>query len=90
MTPKDLSGEDLNATIFRIYAAIAAIPLATILLASAVGGGHGAGGAASHSAGSPTYGRNTPSLGGRGKSEAEAYAGLGKYDPCIVIACKGE
>jgi hypothetical protein len=27
---------------------------------------------------------------GSGKSEAEAYSSLGKYNPCIFIECEGE
>lgn len=77
-------------TITKVYAAIAGIPLAAILLVSGVSGGSNS-----------TYDyddyerelatrRSAAEASGTGVSEAEAYSSLGKYNPCIFIACEGE
>jgi|GEM_PF-4403792 len=80
-----------NTTLAKVYGAIIGIPVGAILLASAVGGGSN----------SPQYGayegdldRTTsdagPGFAGSGKSEADAYDALGKYNPCLFLACEGE
>jgi hypothetical protein len=74
-----------KTTLTRVYAAIAGIPLAAILFASAIGGGGSAAARyydyARESAGEPSSGVTL---------DADAYSSLGKYNPCIFIACEGE
>lgn len=79
----------MNSTIAKVYAAIVAIPLGAIMLAGAV--------ADSNSYDYDDYERDRQAMdesdsrgSGAHVSEAEAYSSLGKYNPCIFIACEGE
>lgn len=74
-----------GTTMTRVYAAIAGIPLAAILFASAIGGGGSAGSRQYDNHGQPG-GRSSPEV----TLDADAYSGLGKYNPCIFIACDDE
>jgi hypothetical protein len=81
----------MNSTLAKVYAAIAAIPVAAIMLAGAVSG-------SSDSYDYDDYERDLAAMSedasssstGAKVSEAEAYSSLGKYNPCIFIACEGE
>jgi hypothetical protein len=82
----------MNSTLARVYSAIVAIPLGVILFAGAIGGGHSQ---SDDNDGSHYPGDSAPIVphaiaDGAGKTEAEAYSVLGKYNPCIFIACDGE
>ncbi len=73
-------------TLAKAYAGIIGIPLAALLLVSAIG--------------SDTGGRRGHYIHDDldraindapvARSEADAYKSLGKYNPCIMIACDGE
>ncbi len=80
----------MNITLTKVYAAIVAIPVSAILLASAVSGGSGDNDSYDDSA--PIVPQVEQSEGTTGSSvtEAEAYGTLGKYNPCIFIECEGE
>jgi hypothetical protein len=81
----------MKTSMAKVYAAIIAIPLGAICLASAVSGG-------SDPYDYEDYERDLAAMsddsasGGSGArvSESEAYSSLGKYNPCIFIACEGE
>ncbi len=82
----------MNSTLAKVYGAIAAIPLGAIMLASAIGGGSG-----SDDYDYDDYERDLAKIeqadgdrSGARVTEAEAYAELGKYNPCIFIECEGE
>lgn len=75
-----------TSTLTRVYAAIAAIPLAAILFASAVGGGASAGARDFDMDRDPAPRATSSEV----NLDADAYSSLGKYNPCIFIACEGK
>lgn len=80
----------MNTTITRVYAAIVGIPLAAIMLAGAVSGGSDSYNYDDYERDLKTMQQGSGSPAGAGVSEADSYATLGKYNPCIFIACEGE
>ena len=83
-------GRTMNSTISKVYAAIAGIPLAAILIASAVSGGSSSNYEGYDMQLDAARAEASGGFAGSGKTEAEAYESLGKYNPCIFIACEGE
>lgn len=80
----------MNITLTKVYAAIVAIPVSAILLASAVSGGSDSYDYDDYEADLAKHEQVQGGAGGAPQSEAEAYSSLGKYNPCIFIECEGE
>jgi hypothetical protein len=79
----------MDSTLRKVYLAIITIPVSAILLAGAIGGGSSTD-YERYSNDLTTTGSGQGGFAGSGKSEAEAYSSLGKYNPCIFIECEGE
>ncbi len=60
------------------------------MLAGAFAGGNSSGGDYAHYEGDAAPIVPSSISHGTQKTEAEAYSSLGKYNPCIFIACDGE
>ena len=82
----------MNSTLAKVYGAIIGIPVAAIMLAGAIGGSSDSYDPEEYDIDLSELRETSRGSGGSGAqvSEAEAYGGLGKYNPCIFIACEGE
>ena len=79
----------MNITLTKVYAAIVAIPVGAILLASVASGGSNSYDYDDSEPRAPRVEHRDDST-GSSVTEAEAYGALGKYNPCIFIECDGE
>jgi hypothetical protein len=77
-------------TLTKVYGAIIAIPLGAIMLAGAMAGSGTSYDYDDEERDLASHNTDASSASGAHVSEAEAYSSLGKYNPCIFIACEGE
>ncbi|MGE0600705.1 MAG: hypothetical protein AB7J35_04935 [Dehalococcoidia bacterium] len=80
----------MNTTLTKVYAGIIAIPLAAVMIAGFAAGGNSNGYSGYHGDSAAIRPASLSSNNSTHLNEADAYSSLGKYNPCIFIACDGE
>ncbi|MGE3073968.1 MAG: hypothetical protein AB7N24_11970 [Dehalococcoidia bacterium] len=80
----------MNNTLAKVYAGIVAIPLAAVMIAGLAAGGGSTEYSGYQGDSASIRPASVSSANGTRLNEAEAYSSLGRYNPCIFIACDGE